>query len=476
MANVVKFKINGLSSALNNVYTRVTDLSRNELYSGETLVSDASGNVELDIGIAGSDGQGVIVYGDNYSAGNESTFKSFTGYGLVEAEILESYNLGLKYMPSSDSFINNGSNTPITSAFKIEAETSFTKVRVWVQGRNDSQGWKFSAAPTEAAANDTNDRRFKPIKNGVVDDSLWVANQTLPDLVGGSDTAPAMAHSEWVDIQSLPPSTGSRPFLLCRVYGPATGSYQKSSGNSAWLSGSSIPYYRQWQVNGTSNDVVTDPTLTTGLVNEYSGAWSHWVGFEFQSNVPSSTVYALGDSITSGGGGQLYSYDCWLTRACLAKSTPAAPFSPFNGGMSGKNSTAYHNQFLAFVEAGLRPTHVIIPAFTPNDGTPTQASCDARLVKIQTAIAKCKEIGAKIYLWTGLPVDGYGIDTWRIYANTLAVNLAASDPEITLIDYNAIMGDVANPARFKAGYARSDGIHPSDTGIQVMADTLQALL
>jgi len=84
MSNVVKFKINGLSSALSNVYTRVTDLSRVELFEGETLVSDSLGNVELDIGTAGSDGQGVIVYGDNFSIGNEATFKSFSGYSVVE--------------------------------------------------------------------------------------------------------------------------------------------------------------------------------------------------------------------------------------------------------------------------------------------------------------------------------------------------------------------------------------------------------
>lgn len=84
MSNIVKFKINGLSSALSSVYTRVTDLSRVELFEGETLVSDAVGNVELDIGAAGSVGQGVIVYGDNYSTGNESTFKSFSGYSVVE--------------------------------------------------------------------------------------------------------------------------------------------------------------------------------------------------------------------------------------------------------------------------------------------------------------------------------------------------------------------------------------------------------
>lgn len=86
MSNVVKFKINGLSSALNNVYTRVTDLSRNELYSGETLVSDVSGNVTLAIGAAGVDGQGVIVEGDDFNGSNQATFKSFKGYGLVEAE------------------------------------------------------------------------------------------------------------------------------------------------------------------------------------------------------------------------------------------------------------------------------------------------------------------------------------------------------------------------------------------------------
>lgn len=86
MGNLVKFKINGLSYALTNAYARVTDLSRVELFEGSTLVSDDLGNVELDIGAVGTEGQGVLVYGDNYSAGNETTFKSFTGYGLIESE------------------------------------------------------------------------------------------------------------------------------------------------------------------------------------------------------------------------------------------------------------------------------------------------------------------------------------------------------------------------------------------------------
>lgn len=86
MANVVKFKINGLSSALNNVYTRVTDLSRNELYSGESLNSDSSGNVELNMGNSGSIGDGCLVYVDDYSAGNELTFKSTAGYGVIQTD------------------------------------------------------------------------------------------------------------------------------------------------------------------------------------------------------------------------------------------------------------------------------------------------------------------------------------------------------------------------------------------------------
>lgn len=83
MAHSIKFKLDNLSSSISNAFIRITDLQRNEIYSGNTLSADKNGIVELDLGELGSVDQGVIIYGDNYEAGNELTFKSFSGYSKI---------------------------------------------------------------------------------------------------------------------------------------------------------------------------------------------------------------------------------------------------------------------------------------------------------------------------------------------------------------------------------------------------------
>ena len=69
-------------TALSEMYVRITDIDRNELFAGNQTVD--SEDVEIDIGDAGTVGQGLIVHGDNYQSGSESSFGGYTGYALVE--------------------------------------------------------------------------------------------------------------------------------------------------------------------------------------------------------------------------------------------------------------------------------------------------------------------------------------------------------------------------------------------------------
>lgn len=85
MSNEVKFKINGLTSALTNEYVRVTDTSRLELFSGEALTTDANGNAVVNIGSAGTVGQEVLVYGDNFKSAGIDYFKGACGGGVIES-------------------------------------------------------------------------------------------------------------------------------------------------------------------------------------------------------------------------------------------------------------------------------------------------------------------------------------------------------------------------------------------------------
>lgn len=107
MANLVKFNMKNVPAALNEMYVRVTDTDRNELFSGVTPVNGEG--IDLDIGSAGSDGQGVIVQGDNYSTGNENTFKSFSGYSTIVSLLEPTLYNGYKFKSNgTDNYIDLG--------------------------------------------------------------------------------------------------------------------------------------------------------------------------------------------------------------------------------------------------------------------------------------------------------------------------------------------------------------------------------
>ncbi len=81
--NTVTFAVAGLTTALSNEFVRITALDRTELFKGQKLTTDASGNITLDIGSAGADGQAVLIEGDNYGSAAIGSYKSFAGNGVV---------------------------------------------------------------------------------------------------------------------------------------------------------------------------------------------------------------------------------------------------------------------------------------------------------------------------------------------------------------------------------------------------------
>jgi len=83
MANLVKFDMKKVPAALSEIYVRITDLNRNELYAGTAPAAN-----EINIGTVGSVGQGVLIHGDNYVPGNESSFMAFDGYSVIESSSL----------------------------------------------------------------------------------------------------------------------------------------------------------------------------------------------------------------------------------------------------------------------------------------------------------------------------------------------------------------------------------------------------
>lgn len=87
MGNKVRFTMRGVPPALSSINACVLTKELDSiLYSGNHTVTSV--DVELDIGTAGTDGQGVWVCGNNATAGTESTAKVFSGYSVVEGEVI----------------------------------------------------------------------------------------------------------------------------------------------------------------------------------------------------------------------------------------------------------------------------------------------------------------------------------------------------------------------------------------------------
>ncbi|MBB1307303.1 hypothetical protein [Pseudoalteromonas sp. SR43-5] len=107
MANIVKFNMKQIPQALSEIFVRVTDLNRNELYAGVKPVSGEE--VEINLGNSGTVGAGVIIQADTFNGSNLTEFKSLSGGALV-SEILSNISLsGYKFQSNgTDNYIDLG--------------------------------------------------------------------------------------------------------------------------------------------------------------------------------------------------------------------------------------------------------------------------------------------------------------------------------------------------------------------------------
>ena len=194
-------------------------------------------------------------------------------------------------------------------------------------------------------------------------------------------------------------------------------------------------------------------------------------------DVPVRSFCAVGDSVTENGGYQQYYLDSWSARAVLAKSSPSAPISYYNCGMSSQNSETYFAQFANLVASGMVFTDVMFPNFSINDFSPVyvfnQYDTQRYKQRLLKAMDICRAMGARVYIWTTYydTAPSMAGQTTALAAlaemNTWTRNLCASGAA-TLVDINAIwsVGTMLG----------GDGIHPSLVGIKASAPVLGAVL
>jgi lysophospholipase L1-like esterase len=388
---------------------------------------------------------------------------------------------------------STGSTVASTSYTKFEAEAPFSRVRLHFYSKEAAAlaNIKAVVASTEVASVSTVNNITVPIVNGTnynVAHSAAAANMygfrtvtfggastgTIP---AGTVAVPGELVSDWIECQSVTPTTGSRPFLLVRHYAdPATNSSTISFGsttyNQNWQTGSAQPYFRQYYPIGlTSSDGVGTLTNLPAATTIGGG---RFIGVEFDYTVPCRSVLAVGDSLTEGGGYQPYGYDNWILRAVNTKSTPTAPLQCFNGGLSSQTQTSFMTTLTNLINNGASPTDIVIPNWSINNtSTTTLTRFHTGIAKAQilTALQDARRVGARVYLWTSYHRPKYTAFPNAIEAfdelQTWTRNLCATGAA-TLIDVAAGWND--------ATHLGVDAIHPNPAGIQYMADLLTAKL
>lgn len=373
----------------------------------------------------------------------------------------------------------NASN--ITQHVKVEAEAPFSRVRLRFYHRSSGAGTlKIALAPTESATNSSDNTRYKPIKAGAVDDSQWIqgtfAGNAVGNILAGSEDDIGITVSDWIDVNSLIPTAGERPFLLMRLNINAAGLTVVTSGAmDLWRAASNQPWYRLMDKSQTSGDNTSNPaTIPSGA---FTGG-QYWYGFEFDYGVETNTILAVGDSKTAGGGGQTATFDQWSLIAANLASTPAKPYNSYNIGMSGKSSVKFTQALYNEFDAGFKPKYVVYPSFSGNDGNPTQASIDNMIQRIKDVAARCALEGCKLIVWGTTPNDNYAstVDALRMQTVDWVNNPTNQQAHgFAALDWNELCGEwnaSNNTWDWKAGYVRPDNIHPSSTAIQAMAASL----
>jgi len=218
-------------------------------------------------------------------------------------------------------------------------------------------------------------------------------------------------------------------------------------------------------------------------------SWYYVEGLVVRSADTVGTVVALGDSITDGVGSTVGADARWpndLARRLDALGGPV--LSVADEGIGGNRVLGGSACCGASAEArftrdvldrpGVKDVIVLegindigIGLTHPNR---EKVSTDLIIAGYERLIAAAHARGLKIFGATILPFQGAGYftaagETIREQVNDWIRTSRAFDG---VIDFDAVMGDPADPLRLNPIYDSGDHLHPSDAGYQAMADAI----
>lgn len=310
--------------------------------------------------------------------------------------------------------------------------------------------------------------------------ATWAGAGTVT-LPTSSSANPAFTLSDWIPITpaaSAFNSSSGLPLQMCyaRIMTPASNTSVSLAGYSgsswAW---ESIADNNVRGVRFQSGDFVTTPTGMSGASDPQNAPI---VGIRYLTATANAVnVMFLGDSIEFGTGPTITG-NSFGHLACTALSKNNRVYSVSNFGIPGQTTA----QILARAEVVIpqfKPSIVVFPAFSPNDGAPNQATINTQLFNIRMISDLCLKNGAFPIVIQGTPKATSSDNTTSSYttpqdALRTALNAMHASGAIVYVPHG--VGNGASPELWSSPSLTADGIHPSDAGAAIMSANLQAAI
>jgi hypothetical protein len=346
----------------------------------------------------------------------------------------------------------------ITTLLHLEAAPG--RVRL-VYGNDRPAPYRLDRVAVAATA--AFDRSGRPIgADGRPDETLWRAAtfggvDSLSVPAAGECGLPALAFSDWIDLDSPPARAGG---ALLLVAGFSSGVLRCAEGG------------RPARRIGRLHASFVSPGSAAGAVTRADRLFACF-GVQYECAVAGVTVVGIGDSIMqsacSAGGVSGFGF-----RACAMISTPQRPVSYVNQGFPGRNTLLFCAAGRADIVA-LRPQIALIQTWSQNEPW-TQAQADLAFARALDLAEVARRHGCvPLLVGPGPQFAPHPAEDVFRRSNVERLRAAAGDG-FAVLDLDALWGSGATPNAYRPRFDSGDGAHPNDAACEAAARALAPML